>query len=567
MPRVDVPAQSPAPTPRAPRARLLLGAFAVSGAAALVYEVTWTRALSLVIGSTTYALSTMLATFMGGLALGGAVGGRLADRSKNLVAAFAACELGVGLFGVASLPLIYALPRVYLALYQQFHLYPRLFFTVQLLLCAAVMAVPTFLMGATFPIVSRAVARSLAQVGSDVGAAYSLNTVGAVVGSLGAGFLLVPWLGLTGAALVAGGLNLVVGLGLLVVAGRRSKAVLGAVLLGGAGVLAAVSGAESTAPFVNYYSAHRLAVGQPWRELADGDPGLRLLGAFDAAEGRVRAFRAPGEALLLQVGGKVEGTSVEDLENTLLLAYLPAAAHPRPERMLVIGLGAGKTLEAAKRAVPEVDLVEIHPGVVEAVRRFGPAGVLDGVTLFRDDARSFLLKTERRYDVISSEPSYPTEAVVANLFTKEYFELAAQRLAPGGVYAQWLPYHLLTNQGVTMMVRTFASAFPHVYLWRVPRSMDLILVGRREPFSRSEAEIRAGVDALNQPPWPLTYQLSRRPEEVASVVGLEDVPMNTDDRPRLEFELARNLLVGDLALVDEPDERVRTGGSRGGRQE
>lgn len=541
---------------RSARSRLLLGAFALSGAAALIYEVTWTRALSLVIGSTTYALSTMLATFMGGLALGGALGGRLADRGKNLVAAFAACELGIGLAGVLSLPLIYALPRVYLALYQQFHLYPRLFFTLQILLCAAVMVVPTFLMGATFPIVSRAVSRGVEQIGRDVGAAYSLNTVGAVAGSLSAGFLLVPWLGLTGTAMVAGGLNLCVGLTLLLVAGKRAPGVLGAVLVVGLSALGWVNGSGTTTNFVNYYSAHRLSAGQPWSTVMASERELMLLGESDSPEGRVRAFRTPANTLLLQVGGKVEGTNVDDVANTLLLAYLPAASHPKPEHMLVIGLGAGSTLEAAKRAVPEVDVVEIHPGVVDMVRRFGAPGVLDGVDLFRDDARSLLLKTDRRYDLISSEPSYPTEAVVANLFTREYFELAAARLAPGGVYAQWLPYHLLTNRGVTMMVRTFASAFPFTSLWRVPESMDLILVGSRTPFAVDEVQIRARVEQLNQQRWPLGYELSRSAAEIAVVSGQEDVPLNTDDHPRLEFELARNLLVGDLALIDEPDDRI-----------
>jgi len=213
------------------------------------------------------------------------------------------------------------------------------------------------------------------------------------------------------------------------------------------------------------------------------------------------------------------------------------------------------TLEAAKRRVPHVDLVEIHPGVLEAIRRLGPRGLLDGVDVARDDARSFLLKGDsfgatRSYDVISSEPSYPTDFGVSNLFTREYYELAATRLAPGGIYCQWLPYHLLTNRDVTMMIKTFASAFPHASLWKVPGSMDLILIGSRASLPRSAEEIRHRVSELNSGGPPLSYVLSRTPEAVREIALRSDVPVNTDDRPILEFSVTRNLLAGDLSSVE-----------------
>ena len=114
--------------------RVILAAFLFSGAAALIYEVIWTRTLSLVLGSTVYALSTMLSTFMAGLAIGAYFGGKISDRGGNLVLYFGLCELGIAVSGLASIPLIYALPSAYLALYRSLHLYPVLFFTVQILM-------------------------------------------------------------------------------------------------------------------------------------------------------------------------------------------------------------------------------------------------------------------------------------------------------------------------------------------------------------------------------------------------------------------------------------------------
>ena len=110
---------------------ILLTAFGFSGAAALIYEVVWTRALSIILGSTTYALSTMLSTFMAGLALGGFLGGKLADRGKNLLLFFGLLELGIGIFGLITMPLIHQLPPFYFKIYRSFHLSPTVYFVFQ----------------------------------------------------------------------------------------------------------------------------------------------------------------------------------------------------------------------------------------------------------------------------------------------------------------------------------------------------------------------------------------------------------------------------------------------------
>ncbi len=542
--------------------RWVLAAFLLSGAAALIYEVVWTRALSLVLGSTTHAVSTMLATFMAGLALGAWLGGRLADRSRNPLLLFGACELGIGLLGILSLPLIWLLPRLYLGLYRSFHLYPALFFALQIALCALVMLLPTTLMGATFPLVSRAITGRLEELGRKVGSAYSFNTVGAVAGSLAAGFLLVPTLGMRGAVLAAGLLNLGVGLVIVVRsrAGRWGLTAVAIVLYLPAATWAWE--AQRVPTLFNFYSAYRfLEDPVPYAGIVARDRAtLQSLFEGDYAEGPLHAYRTRAGHLLLQVGGKIEGTAEPDLANTLLLSYLPVAAHGSPRSMLVIGLGAGVTLAAAREHVERVDLVEIHPGVLEAVWRFGAPGLLAGVEVARNDARNHLLTADRRWDVISSAPSYPTDPVVGNLFTREFFELAAARLEPGGVYCHWLPYHMLTNDDVTLMVRTFASVFPHAMLWKVPDGLDLILIGSQRPFGSGPEAIRARVTALNAGGWPLRYVLSRSPEEIAEIAAV-DGPVNTDDHPILEFRVARNLRVGNLALLEGAAGAARPPGS------
>jgi spermidine synthase len=525
---------------------VLLAAFAVSGAAALSYEVVWTRALSVVLGSSTYAIATMLATFMLGLAIGGILGGRMAERRSPLLL-FGVAELGIGAFGIASHLVIERLPALHLAAYRAFHLSAPLYFAVQIALCGLVMLGPTVLMGTTFPVVTRALVTRVEEVGRVVGLAYGVNTLGSVAGSLLAGFALVPALGLRGATLVAAAANASVG-ALALWRGAAGRARLAALaILAYLPLGAAALRTDRGWTLINFYTAFRYRYGSYDHNAAAHRATMQKLYEHEGADGYVAAFRVPTGHLFLQVGGKMEGTTARDMDNTLLLAALPAAAHATPRSALVIGLGAGVTLAQARRQVPDVELAEISDGVLEAIRRHGPPGVLDGVTVHRDDARHFLLETDRRWDVITSEPSYPTEFAVANLFSVEFYRLAAGRLAPGGVFCQWLPYYMLADDDVTMMVKTFATAFPHASLWKVEGSRDLLLLGSTDPFDHATDEVLArartavGTAAVD-------LKLSRTPDQIREIAARPDVPLNTDDRPRLEFAIARNFRVGDVPL-------------------
>jgi spermidine synthase len=527
---------------------VVLGAFALSGCAALAYEVVWTRALATVLGSTTYALATMLSTFMLGLALGGILGGRLAERRGDPLGMFALAELGIGALGIGSHLVIEAIPALHLAAYRAFHLSAPAYFTMQVVLCALVMLAPTILMGSTFPLVTKALVTDVREVGRTVGLAYGVNTLGSVVGSLLAGFVLVPGLGLRGATLVAAGVNATVGALMLARrgAGRRRLALL--LVLVYVPLAAAAMSAERGSTLINFLTASRyLNEGAFEEQEAASRSGMRMVFEREGAGGYVAAYRTDTGHLVLQVGGKLEGTTAADMDNTILLGVLPAAAHAAPRSALVIGLGAGVTLQVARRLFPRVEVAEINDKVVEVVRRHGPPGVLEGVTVYRDDARHLLTTAERRWDVITSEPSYPTEFAVANLFSLEFYRLAAARLEPRGVFCQWLPYYALTNDDVTMMVKTFATAFPYASLWKVEGSLDLLLLGSTSAFARTPPEIAARVVALH-PERPLDLKLSRSPEQVREIAALAEVPSNTDDHPRLEFAVARNFLLGDLSL-------------------
>ena len=165
--------------------------FFLSGAAALAYEVVWVKLLTLQFGSAAWSISTVVASFMAGLGAGGAWAGRRADRIRRPLRAYALLELGIALFGVVSVPLLRNMAGVLDPLYHLTDGYFALFVLLQFLLSFAMMAVPTFLMGASLPLLIVAVSEEAAFRRS-VALFYGINTLGAAVGTLVAGLVLMP---------------------------------------------------------------------------------------------------------------------------------------------------------------------------------------------------------------------------------------------------------------------------------------------------------------------------------------------------------------------------------------
>ncbi len=197
--------------------RILLAGFALSGMTALVYEVVWARPLQLIFGSTIYAVSTMLTSFMFGFALGSYLFRNKVDKTDNPAMLFAKLEIGIGLYGFVILLLFKILPAIYLKLVEV----PG-FLYLQFILCFAVLLLPAILFGATWPAITKAYAKT-EQVGKDVGVLYSWNSFGAVCGSIAAGFLLIPLLGITKTTYLAASVNILIGIVIFVVFKKEVK--------------------------------------------------------------------------------------------------------------------------------------------------------------------------------------------------------------------------------------------------------------------------------------------------------------------------------------------------------
>lgn len=192
--------------------RVLMVAFFFSGLCGLVYEVAWSRLLTLVFGNTTYAVSTVVGVFMFGLALGSYFCGRLMPRIRNLLIGYAFVEAGIGVYAALSLPILQGMQIIHSMVFPLIYSNPLLLNFARIFLAFILFLVPTTLMGATLPLLGQVLACSPRFIGRDVGVLYALNTFGAVAGSFLGAFFIIPALGIHLTVLAGGSLNVVIGL-------------------------------------------------------------------------------------------------------------------------------------------------------------------------------------------------------------------------------------------------------------------------------------------------------------------------------------------------------------------
>ncbi len=578
LPGESVQAGCPAPVSNGLVAAALV-LFGVSGFCSMAYEVIWTKLLGLIVGPTTYSFTLVLVTFITCLALGSLVFGRLADKVRSPIHLLVATQLAAAILALLISQVLGNSQLFFAKLLYRVHDHFALL-SVLKALCLFVLMLPAALfLGATFPLVGKVVTSSVAAVGRSMGRAYAVNTLGAVLGSFCAGFVLIPWLG------KERGLALVVALQILtclVIALKVLRVLRRPLwrLVPFAGPAVVGLGLCLGYPV---WDRHLLSMGRYHRftNLAKVLDQVGWLDAMFRGTATLEAFKelelvyhgdgiggftavlkdSPpfglGEPVYtLSNSGKPDASSDADMATQTLLAHLPMLFHPNPSEVMVLGLGSGITAgEVLHYPVGRLDILEISPQVVEASRFFLPwnNGVLSDprTRLIVQDGRAHLQLTDRTYDVIISEPSNPWMAGLATLFTREFFTLAMDRLREDGIFVQWLHTYSIDWPTFALVGRTFAEVFPNsalVVTNPVSPSADCLLVGfrGRDRFSLENARRNVvfgrrskNVDLVN-------------PEVLTPLVLAEDLPrlfgagpVNSDARPRLEFAAPRLLYTMD----------------------
>lgn len=553
----------------------LLAVAASIGFISLSSEVLWTRVLINVIGSSTYAISIILFAFLCGIALGSFILTRQVIRRFQSSKLLFICQSIVVVFTLIAILSINYLPFLFWKISSiltrsegSFAVFLIIEFSIIFLL----LLIPTTFSGMMLPIVTSLFANNINKIGRTIGNTFSINTIGAVVGTLLTGLFLIQLFGLRGSFLtliILGILNLFLLSFSLIFVKRVQKVVF---------TIIPIFFLLMFLSFGIKWDEHILTSGI-FRKLSNLPPESYEDFLTDLQENKILFYKEGSDANVavveyldtkhkaLLINGKPDASTFGDMPTQILLGQIPLILHPKPEEVCVIGFGSGVTVNSIlTHQVKEVDCIEISKEVIQTAEFFKEVNndclADERLKLFIDDAQSFIKTTNKKYDIIISEPSNPWMAGIGNLFSKDFFERCKQVLNPNGMMAQWFHVYEMNDEILRLTLNTFGSVFPYVQIW-APTSGDIIMVGTFRPIKFDMNELMS--EFLNKEVRDdlskigifniFTFLGNQIVSEEKFYGIISEFPINTEVLPRLEFSAPKAFFTGKrstfLSSIDE----------------
>jgi spermidine synthase len=562
---------------------LVGGIYGVSGAVAMIYEVGWFRLLALVLGPSVHAFSIMLTVFLAGVALGSVAAARWASRIRNSRDWFAALQGALGLAGLMGLALVNRLPGIYFdafAWVRGIGIGRGDYIVAQAMTASVIVFLPTFIMGVMFPTGLRAF-RHAAPNGSApeeaVGRMYALNTVGAIIGSLAAGFFLIPDIGIRATLVLAAMLSTALGVALWI--SQRDNAKMRALRLTAATVIAVVCGSLYVIlpPFnannLNQGTYRRKPNNQASTNSSLFESDSYLLYYREGINTTVAVSGRPGRASLRVTGKPDASTLNADLYTQLFVGQVPMLFARHHRHAAVIGYGSG-TSAGTMLGYPDLeslDIIEIERGIIDASKYFDSINhnpLRDPrAHLILEDGRIHMTYTDKVYDVIASEPSNPWISGVSNLFTVDFYRTARKHLAADGVFAQWIQLYDVSSDTFKAMIASLQEVFPHVAVF-LSQPADVVVLASPEPIrvpwetlERRFTVPRVAADfrqvAMLKPADMLFYFLASDEAVREFASGAQE--RNSDDNVWLEHRMASEFFTVQDSLEVTLPEYFRSG--------
>lgn len=484
----------------------------VSGFVTISTQVAWTRVLTMVIGSSTYAFTLVVALFLSGLSLGAYEISRK-DRAQTLQRAIFKVEIATALSLFISIWIVNRTPALLVTAGLRLNVATWGGLLVLQIICAALLILlPAFLMGAVMPLVLAWAGRIQSEFAVRlVGRSYAVNTIGAIAGAFCAGFILIPKAGTRITILVAAALCLMVaGFALPALSVLKDRDLGRAVSAGATVVLIVLL--FLAAPPLNLAELSIGAYDSLIRVLAKAREGANdneetqkageathQLLLYEEGPTSTVSVRRDWGVTSLAINGRTNASD-RDMPTQIMLAQLPLLLAPSIKSGLLVGFASGVSAGAILQSpIESVTCVELEPATVVASHFFEHVNERPlndpRLRLVIDDARTYLRVNPARYDIIMSEPSHPWVPGVANLFTKEFFDLGRARLNDDGVFVQWLQVYQLSTDSLRSVLATYQEVFPHVMVFRVggtAKGKDLILVGSQSVLTLNRIAERMG---------------------------------------------------------------------------
>ncbi len=555
---------------KAPVAFVLAAAF-MSGFTFFVAELVWYRISTPLLGGSVYGFGLVLCVVLAGMGIGGLLYALILKKAEPSIAGFTIVSALQAL--AILLPFALGDRIAHLALILNDSL-RGVGLGEMAMGWAVVMGtlafLPSLLSGIQFPLLVSLLGRGNAGVGQQLGRAYLWNTFGSITGSLLGGFLLVPLLGLKGcwllAALLVAGMSAaslwlqlrrqegdaVTFASRFTWSGRMALAALvvcGFFAFGTTGPTAVWM--HTPIGYGRVSQEYRTALGlETWQRNARRS----LVQAYDGRETSVAVVGGMQYSFL--TNGKSDGSAVGDAATQVMLGITGAILHPHPQNACVVGLGTGTTAGwlADVPGMQRVDVLELEEEIRKVAKFFDPvsrnAMQNPRVNNITGDAREFLLTKGENYDLIVSEPSNPCRAGVANLYTREFYQNASQRLTSNGIFCQWLQGYEVEPGTITTVISTLRKVFPKVEIWAT-QSLDMLLICSNDEAPWQLESLRKRVKLE-----PMAEALRRFWEtdsaegflagclansDYCTALAASSKAVNTDDMNRLEFSFARSV--------------------------
>ncbi|MGA2267672.1 MAG: fused MFS/spermidine synthase [Bryobacteraceae bacterium] len=474
---------------------------ALSGACALGAEVVWTRLMGMMLGSTVYVFSIILAVFLIGLAIGSGGGSWLVRAMRGAPGARLAlgwCQVLLTL-GIAWTACMIADSLPYWPVNPLLTVSPWHTFQLDMVRCLWAILPPAILWGASFPLALAGVASPGEDPGRLVGGIYAANTLGAIVGALSVSLALIPWIGTRNSQRV---LLVVSALSALLVLApharkHRSKAL-------AAGLAASMLVAGLLAWSVDAVPGELIAYG---RRMAISAGKARILYTAEGRNSSVAISQWNDGAVEVDVNGHVEATTEPyDMKLQRTVGHLPALLHPHPKSVLGIGFGAGVSAGTFTTypSIEKITICEIEPIIPPISTRYFAREDYDVLhnprtRIVYDDARHYVLTTPEKFDIIASDPLDVFVKGTAALYSKEYFEVVKRHLNPGGMFTLYVPLYESDVKTVKSELATFMEVFPYGTVWANTVSgqgYDMVFLAQAEPLKINLDELDA---RLNRP--------------------------------------------------------------------
>lgn len=546
---------------------VLLTVAGLTGLASFMYEISWIRMLTMVLGGSTHSFEIMLAAFILGLAIGGFWIRKKIDKFKNPIIALAVIQITMGVLAVLTIPLYgktFELMGFVINALNQTDEGHTLYLISSMAISLVVMLPATICAGTTLPLVTFILMKSK-HGDAAIGKVYAWNTVGAIVGVVVASQLVMPLFGLKSVILTGGFIDIALGAVLL----WRFRAVVtrlwlvASFTLGSACVVLLVS--------TTNLDTQKMA-SSVFRYGLKETPNSSKIVFHEDGKASTVAVRKSGDTVVLLNNGKPDAGIVVSAEEgsdsrmtgdeptMVLLGVLPYVYSPEAELIANIGMGSGLTAHTAllNSRVARVDTIEIEEQVYHGAKFFGDK--VDNIysdprsQVIFDDAKTYFAASQTTYDVIISEPPNPWVSGVSGLFTTEFYRETKKYIKDDGVLVQWMHVYELTPELLATIYRALSENFKDVHIYQVSRS-DFAFVASETALKADyqtvfeEEGLRKKLDSIHvKSPDDLRFRKLAGKAVLDAVFNSYPVPSNSDFFPVLDYGAGKARFKGETAL-------------------